>query len=284
MPRPTKQTVDYFPHQCHHGKTIAILEKRFGLVGYAFWFKLLEKLGATSGHYLVLDNGNIDDWEFLVEETVQDNDKCKEIIDLLARLNAIDRELWEDHWVIWSDNFVAGLAPVYAKRTDELPEKPQRESTKEKESKQTKESIGTIGSRVEIGNSSQTTSGRPKLTTDELASPETDSVTLILKELTQLPGWGNNHHDNDEYWLTEFLKEFPLEVTHIKGCRDYHSSKKRNTVGDWKNRLRNWMISEVEYQAKQKGSPHEKPQVGEHDYESELMKKQMSKTKTETTG
>jgi hypothetical protein len=49
MARPTKQTVDYFPHDCHHGQTIYILEKRFGNDGYAFWFNLLELLGSSEG-------------------------------------------------------------------------------------------------------------------------------------------------------------------------------------------------------------------------------------------
>ena len=45
MARPRKQTVDYFPHYCKCGRTIFILENRFGNDGYAFWFKLLEILG-----------------------------------------------------------------------------------------------------------------------------------------------------------------------------------------------------------------------------------------------
>ena len=47
MARPKKQTVDYFPHIIKQGKTMTILENRFGNDGYAFWFKLLEILGST---------------------------------------------------------------------------------------------------------------------------------------------------------------------------------------------------------------------------------------------
>jgi len=45
MARPNKQGVDYFPHFVNHGKTMFILEEKFGNNGYAFWFKLLELLG-----------------------------------------------------------------------------------------------------------------------------------------------------------------------------------------------------------------------------------------------
>lgn len=49
MARPKKQTVDYFPHFVKGGRTIFILENKFGNDGYAFWFKLLEILGESEG-------------------------------------------------------------------------------------------------------------------------------------------------------------------------------------------------------------------------------------------
>ncbi len=122
MARPKKRTVDYFPHQCNHGKTMFILEQKYGNDGYAFWFKLLELLGTTEGHFLHLENSA--DWEFLQAKTRLYGDKCREILDLLARLDAIDRELWECHRVVWSQNFVDGIAPVYGNRGVETPSKP----------------------------------------------------------------------------------------------------------------------------------------------------------------
>ena len=122
MARPKKRTVNYFPHQCNHGKTIFILEQKYGNNGYAFWFKLLELLGSTEGHYLQLENPA--DWEFLQAKTHLGDSLCREILDLLARLEAIDRELWENHQVVWSQNFVDGIADVYRNRRVETPSKP----------------------------------------------------------------------------------------------------------------------------------------------------------------
>ena len=45
------------------------------------------------------------------------------ILDKLAEIEAIDAELWSEKWV-WSDNFVAGVAPAFEKRKGELPHKP----------------------------------------------------------------------------------------------------------------------------------------------------------------
>lgn len=64
MARPKKQTVDYFPHFVKGGRTIFILENKFGNDGYAFWFKLLEILGESEGHFY--DCSNASNWEYLL--------------------------------------------------------------------------------------------------------------------------------------------------------------------------------------------------------------------------
>jgi len=121
MTRPRKNVVDYFPHSCTHGKTIFILEDRFKNDGYAFWFKLLELLGSSEDH--VIDAGNPATWEFLLSKTRVSEETGAEILDLLAKLEAIDPELWADR-IIWSSNFVSNLHDVYRKRASEIPKRP----------------------------------------------------------------------------------------------------------------------------------------------------------------
>lgn len=114
--------MDYFPHVCNHGQTMFIVEQRFGNDGYAFWFKLLETLGSTDGHFL--DCGNPAAWEFLIAKTRLSEDSCTGILDLLAKLGAIDPTLWAQR-IIWCQNFVDGIAPAYTKRGAETPPKPE---------------------------------------------------------------------------------------------------------------------------------------------------------------
>lgn len=121
MARPKKMTVDYFPHDCNHGKTIFILENKFGNDGYAFWFKLLEILGRSEEHFFDCRNDN--DMEFLQAKTHLSNDICIEILDLLAKLGAIDNDLWNKK-IIWSDNFINRISDVYKNRRVETPIKP----------------------------------------------------------------------------------------------------------------------------------------------------------------
>ena len=121
MARPKKQTVDYFPHVCKHGKTLFILEQKYGNDGYAFWFKLLEMLGSTDGHCIDLSDGN--EWEYLLATTRAVSEIAQEILDLLAKLEAIDPELWEEKKV-WSDNFITNISDAYRNRKADIPDKP----------------------------------------------------------------------------------------------------------------------------------------------------------------
>lgn len=121
MARPSKNGVDYFSHDTTSGKTIFTLESKFGNDGYAFWFKLLETLGSQDT--LSLDCNNLPDWEYLIAKTRVNEITATEILDTLARINAIDTDLWERK-VIWVQKFAERLSPVFKKRKTETPTKP----------------------------------------------------------------------------------------------------------------------------------------------------------------
>ncbi len=121
MARPRKQTVDYFPHNCKHGKTVYILEQRYQAKGYAFWFKLLEEIGGHDGHFI--DINSLEELEFLCAKTWFTEEEILEVLDLLAKLNAIDAKLWKNK-IIWCQNFVNNISDVYNKRIVSVPEKP----------------------------------------------------------------------------------------------------------------------------------------------------------------
>lgn len=52
MAREQRRDVDYFPHDCTHGRKMHIIESKYGNDGYATWFKLLEELGKANNHYI----------------------------------------------------------------------------------------------------------------------------------------------------------------------------------------------------------------------------------------
>lgn len=131
MARPKKQTIEYFPHYVSGGKTLFILESEFGNDGYAFWFKLLELLGSTNGH--VYDTRNPSEMRFLVAKTRVSEEETLKILNLLAELDAIDKELWSKG-IIWCQNLIDNVSEVYVKRKSDKPKKPIIEEFSEQKS------------------------------------------------------------------------------------------------------------------------------------------------------
>jgi hypothetical protein len=118
MARPKKATVDYFPHVTEHRKTMFILETKWGNDGYASWFKILEKLGSSDGHFL--DCREEISLTYLAAYCRVSEEILTKIIDTLAYLNAIDRNLWRQK-VIFCQRFIDGVKDAYRKRLDNFP-------------------------------------------------------------------------------------------------------------------------------------------------------------------
>jgi len=93
-----------------------IIEKKYGNDGYAVWFKMLEQLGHTDDHHIDIS-----------EETKQmylssvfnvSEELMISILDDLAKLGAIHKELWNDHRIIWSDKFIGSIEEAYKRRNN----------------------------------------------------------------------------------------------------------------------------------------------------------------------
>lgn len=124
MGRLPKKGVDYFSHDIGASgrPTLYTIQERYGNDGYAMWFKLLEYLGSTES--LTLDCNNSPEWLYFVAYAKVSEEKAKEILNMLALTGAIDKDLWLEHGIIWSDNFVSRVSDVFKKRGTEIPKKP----------------------------------------------------------------------------------------------------------------------------------------------------------------
>jgi hypothetical protein len=121
MTRPRKDTVEYFPHYCEHGKVLFILENKFGNDGYAVFYKILELLSKTEGH--CYDCSGMENWEFLLSRMGTNEEVVLEILEKLAAMEIIDRLLWNEKR-IWMQSLVDSLFGVYKRRESKLPPKP----------------------------------------------------------------------------------------------------------------------------------------------------------------
>ncbi len=120
--RPPKAVVEYFPHYCADSKTKYLLDMRWPHVGYSVMYRLFELLGSSNSHFY--DYNGQEAWDFLLLKVKVDQDLALEIIEALAmKTQTFDPELYQAN-VLWSQNFVDGLAPLYARRKTDLPIRP----------------------------------------------------------------------------------------------------------------------------------------------------------------
>ena len=124
MARPYKQTVDYFPHDtdASEGKTLTIIQAKYGNDGYAFWFKLLQLLGKSNGLYY--DFNNPPNLEFLSAKTHQnDTETTKDILETLSVLGAIDEELYKCGF-IWCQKLADRVEDAFNRTEKGVPQRP----------------------------------------------------------------------------------------------------------------------------------------------------------------
>ena len=121
MARTKKKGVDYFPIQCAQDKTEYIMEQKFGNDGFTFLYKLKRFLGTIEGH--LLDTRNSEDMEFLCAQCRLEEITVTEMLNKLASVGAIDKELWSEK-LVWFQEFVDDISGVYIKRGTDIPHKP----------------------------------------------------------------------------------------------------------------------------------------------------------------
>ena|GEM_PF-2529763 len=118
MARPERHDVDYFPFFAKRGKTLNILQSKYGLEGIGFFTNVMRFLALTPDHhYSIRDEA--DRMNFFAEIGVDEN-KGIEMIELMVKTEKLDRGLWESHKVIASEAFLVSLTEAYKKRSNDL--------------------------------------------------------------------------------------------------------------------------------------------------------------------
>ncbi|MPN15246.1 hypothetical protein SDC9_162576 [bioreactor metagenome] len=86
-----------------------------------FYFRLLETLCAANGHYLDISDER--ELAFLARSARVSEEKAREMLAFMAKYRIADGELLKEG-IIWLDDFVKTLEPLYKKRVAELPQRP----------------------------------------------------------------------------------------------------------------------------------------------------------------
>jgi hypothetical protein len=119
MARPERHDVDYFPFFAKRGKTLNILQSKYGLEGIGFFTNLLRFLALTPDHYYCIQ-GEDDRLNFFAEIGMQEEKKGIEMIEIMAKTGKLDKKLWEDHKVIACEAFLESLEEAYKRRANEI--------------------------------------------------------------------------------------------------------------------------------------------------------------------
>jgi len=183
MARTQKDIVNYFPHDAYasaKSDTVTVLQSKYGNDGYAFWFKLLEKLATTDGHYIDLKNPAR--LQVFMAKMGVEKLLGVEMLNLLVEMEAIDKELWESR-VIWCQNLVDNVADVYKNRRREIPTKP----------------LTTGGNQITTPRKAITTSSQPV---------EKQQIKLNKTKLNNIIGEGEGETPSSPIFNI-FLKKFP---------------------------------------------------------------------------
>jgi hypothetical protein len=123
MAREKKNTVDYFPHPVKDGDRMYVMETKYGMTGYACYYKLLQLLGRSENHFA----------DFNATKTIMtfsaslkvDEVKVIQMLSDLAELGAIDIDLWSEKRIAWCQELVDSISTVYSEnRRRKIPSKP----------------------------------------------------------------------------------------------------------------------------------------------------------------
>jgi hypothetical protein len=116
MARPERNSVDYFPFYCEEGKKMFYIEQTYGNDGFAVFVKLLRELAKTEYHYLDLRDETT--LMFLSAKCSVKTELMTAIINDLVKLNKFHKELWEQHKIIWCQDFIDSIQDAYIRRNN----------------------------------------------------------------------------------------------------------------------------------------------------------------------
>lgn len=116
--RPERHDADYFPFYCKDGKTLFILQHKFGLEGIGFFTNLMRLLTTTPDHYLCISDPG--DALYFFSRIGIDEDRGLEIMEALLLTGKLHKELWEQYRVVFSPDLLSSLKPLYERRNNEI--------------------------------------------------------------------------------------------------------------------------------------------------------------------
>jgi len=119
MARPERHDADYFPFIVKRGRTLNILQGRYGLEGIGFFTNLMRLLTSTPDHHYCIKE-DYDKMNFFAEIGMTDEEKGIEIVELMIKTGKLHKDLWENHKVIACEALLDSLVDAYKNRRNKI--------------------------------------------------------------------------------------------------------------------------------------------------------------------
>ena len=119
LAQPKKITAEWFPFYVRDGRTLFALQKKYGLAGIGFFTQTFRYLGQTPSHFFCFG----DEYERMrfIDFCGTVESECSAMLTIMANTGKIDKELWEEHDVVWSIEYVESLKELYRRRRSTAP-------------------------------------------------------------------------------------------------------------------------------------------------------------------
>jgi hypothetical protein len=116
MGRPERHDVDYFPFLVKEGRTLYVLESKYGCTGTGFFTNVLRFLARTPDHHFCIKHPGDRLWFF--SKLYCDEEAGIEMLNMMADTGKIDPHLWRKKQVIASEDFLNSISDAYRKRNN----------------------------------------------------------------------------------------------------------------------------------------------------------------------
>ena len=117
MARPEKRDVEYFPFYVKDGRTLHILEDKYGCKGTGFFTNVLRFLSERPDHHFSISAVSDRLWFF--SRTKCDEESGLDMLNIMAITGKIESDLWSK-WVIASQAFLDSVEDAYRKRANNI--------------------------------------------------------------------------------------------------------------------------------------------------------------------
>jgi len=118
MARPERHDVDYFPFYIKDGRTLFILESKYGCKGTGFFTNVMRFLCSTPYHHFCIQE-NADRLYFFAK-TKCDEESGADMLDIMANTRKLHTQLWVSAAVIVSEALLESIKDAYRKRTNPI--------------------------------------------------------------------------------------------------------------------------------------------------------------------